>query len=264
MVLQGATVVDLSITITPALDYQLPPGAASAQPAVGLCTYGFLFASQTFLRSYLKDEYNKKLYIFFILSFFQENNIGGGAASAVQKAEDVVSSMIAKGFILGKGALSKAKALDEKHQLTTTATSTVVNLDKRIGLSEKISMTTSVVNDKVRVMDEKFQVSEKTKLAFAAAEQTVSSAGSAIMSNQYVSTGASWVTGAFSKVASAAGELGQKAKEKVVMTEDEDRRTMVEDFAKVHLSESVTPKKVEEEPELPPSKPTTPAEGLVI
>ena len=48
-------------------------------------------------------------------------------------------------------------------------------------------------------------MSEKTKSAIAAAEQT------AIMKNQYVLTGATWVTGAFSKVAKAAEEVGQKA-----------------------------------------------------
>lgn len=221
LLLSGAMVVDLIITITPAPDYQLPPGVASAQ---------------------------------------QGNTTGSGAASAVKKAEDVVSSMIAKGFILGKGAVNKAKALDEKHQLTSTATSTVVNLDQKIGLSEKLSMTKTVVNDKVKVMDEKFQVSEKTKIAFAAAEQTVANAGLALMNNQYVSSGASWVTGAFNKAASAAVELSQKAKEKVGKTEDEQRRTMVEDYAKVHLSESDTPKKSEQDA----SKAKPPVEGLIL
>jgi hypothetical protein len=73
--------------------------------------------------------------------------------------------MLANGFILGRDALDRAKALDEKHQLTSTATARVPSFDKRIGLSEKISLGTSFVNDKV---------SEKTKSALAAAEQSVS------------------------------------------------------------------------------------------
>ncbi|MCL7042170.1 hypothetical protein MKW94_009089 [Papaver nudicaule] len=113
-------------------------------------------------------------------------------------------------------------------------------------------------------MDEKFQVSEKTKIAFAAAEQTVANAGLALMNNQYISSGASWVTGAFNKAASAAVELSQKAKEKVVKTEDDQRRTMVEDYAKVHLSESDTPKKAEQDAELPASKAKPPVEGLIL
>lgn len=127
--------------------------------------------------------------------------------------------MLAKGFILGKDAVNKAKAFDEKHQFSTATTAKVASLDQKIGLSEKINMGTSIVNDKVKEMDQKFLVSEKTKSALAAAEQTVSTAGSAVMKNRYVLTGASWVTGAFSRVAQAAGEVGQKAKERVAEEE---------------------------------------------
>ncbi|XP_059656852.1 binding partner of ACD11 1-like [Cornus florida] len=201
VLLSGATIVDLSVNITLDPDYKLPP-AALAPPLT------------------------------------TENKSPGGGESAFQKAEDVVSSMLAKGFVLGKDAVNKAKGFDEKHQLTSSASAKVASIDKKIGLSEKISIGTSAVNDKVREVDQKFQVSEKAKSAFAAAEQKVSSAGSAIMNNRYVFTGATWVTGAFNKVAKAAGEVGQKTKEKVGTAEDEQRRKMVDDFAQVHLSES--------------------------
>lgn len=144
----------------------------------------------------------------------------GGSDSAVKKAEDVVSGMLAKGFILGKDALNKARSFDERHQLTSTAGAKVASLDQKIGFTEKISAGTTMVNDKVKEMDEKYQVSEKTKSAFSAAEQSVSNAGSAIMKNRYVLTGATWVTGAFSRVAKAAGEVGQMAKEKVQAEEE--------------------------------------------
>ncbi|XP_010677353.2 binding partner of ACD11 1 isoform X2 [Beta vulgaris subsp. vulgaris] len=166
----------------------------------------------------------------------------GGAQAALQKAEDVVTSMLAKGFILGKDAVGKAKSFDDKHQLTSTASTKIASLDQKIGLTEKISMGTSAVNSKVKEMDEKFQVSEKTKSALAVAEEKVSSAGSAIMKNRYVLTGTTWVTGAFNRVAKAAGDVGQKTIEKVGMTEDEQKRKMVDDYAQVHLSESDSPK----------------------
>lgn len=255
--LQGATIVDLSVTITPAPDYMLPPAALNA-PAVR--------SHALRISSFFSILYSSRISIVTSLtpnvSQFQarESQTGGGPESAVQKAEDVVSSMLAKGFILGKDAVTKAKAFDEKHQLTSTATAKVVSLDQKIGLTEKISMGTAVVNEKVKEMDQKFQVSEKTKSAFTAAEQTVSNAGSAIMKNRYVFTSASWVTGAFSKVAKAAGEVGQKAKEKVGMAEDEQRREMVDDYARVHLSESPKAQKDEQEQ---PSKPL-PAQGLIL
>ncbi|KAG2263972.1 hypothetical protein Bca52824_071051 [Brassica carinata] len=118
--------------------------------------------------------------------------------SVFRKAEDVVSSMLAKGFILGKDAIAKAKSVDEKHQLTSTASARVASLDKKFGFTDKINTGTVVVDDK-------YQVSEKTISAIAASEQT------AIMKNRYVLTGATWVTGAFRKVAKAAEEVGQKA-----------------------------------------------------
>lgn len=39
------------------------------------------------------------------------------------------------------------------HQLTSTATARVSSFDKRIGLSEKISVGASAVNDEVKEMD---------------------------------------------------------------------------------------------------------------
>ncbi|XVE57397.1 hypothetical protein DITRI_Ditri04bG0087800 [Diplodiscus trichospermus] len=189
-----------------------------------------------------------------------QNKTPGGADSAIRKAEDVVAGMLAKGFILGKDAVNKAKTFDEKHQLTSTASAKVASFDKKIGFTEKISASTIVVGDKVRGVDQKFQVSEKTKSAFAAAEQKVSSAGSAIMKNRYVFTGASWVTGAFNKVAKAAGDVGQKTKEKVGAAEEEQKRKVVDDFAQIHLSDSP---KASAPSEQPPSKPAA-AQGLIL
>ncbi|XP_038678654.1 binding partner of ACD11 1-like [Tripterygium wilfordii] len=222
VLLSGATIVDLSVTITLAEEYKLPP-AALAPPVT-------------------------------------EKETPAGAQSALRKAEDVATSMLAKGFMLGKDTVNKAKTFDEKHQLTSTASAKVSSIDKKIGLSEKISIGTTVVSDKVREVDQKFQVSEKTKSAYAVAEQKVSTAGSAIMKNRYVLTGASWVTGAFHRVAQAAGDVGQKTKDKVGMAEDEQKRKMVDDFAQVHLSDSP---KASEHSSQHPSKPE-PAQGLIL
>ncbi|CAN1345157.1 Binding partner of ACD11 1 [Linum perenne] len=181
LLFQGATIVDQSVTIELAPNYEFPAAAVSSN----------------------------------VITLATKNNESAGAESAIQKAEDVVSGMLAKGFFLGKDALMKAKAFDEKLQLTSPASSKVASLDQKIGLSEKISAGTSVVNGKVREMDEKLKVSDTAKAALTAAEQSVSSAGSAIMKNRYVLTGASWVTGAFGRVSKVAGEVGQKTKEKV-------------------------------------------------
>ncbi|KAM0901955.1 hypothetical protein ACQ4PT_019522 [Festuca glaucescens] len=189
MLLTGATIVDMAIIITPATNYQLPAAV-------------------------LAD---------------LESKTPRAIESALHKAEDVVGSMLAKGFILGKDALEKAKTFDETHQLTSTATAKVSSIDKSLGLSEKISTGTLVVNEKMKEMDEKYQVAEKTKSALVAAEQTVSTAGSAIMSNRYILTGTAWVTEAYNKVATTATETYNKEK----MMADQDAELL-----KNHLHES--------------------------
>uniref|UniRef100_A0ACD5XRG1 Uncharacterized protein n=1 Tax=Avena sativa TaxID=4498 RepID=A0ACD5XRG1_AVESA len=185
LLLSGATIVDLSVMIAPAPEYQ-PPPTASAPLMSGTRVA-----------------------------------VGGGD-NVIHKAEDVVSTMLARGFTLGKDAVGKAKSFDEKHGFTSTAGAKVASIDRKIGLSEKFTLGTTVVNEKVKEMDQKFQVSDKTKSALAAAEQTVSSAGSAIMKNRYVFTSASWVTSAFGKVAKAATDVGTMTKEK--MSSEEQQR----------------------------------------
>ena len=165
--------------------------------------------------------------------------------STVKRAEDMMSTMLAKGFVLGKDAINKAKAFDERHHLTSNASAAVTSIDQKMGLSEKLSIGTAVVNEKMREMDERFQVSEKTKSAFAVSEQKASSAGTAIMSNRYVSTGALWLSNAFSAVARVTEDVGMLTKEKVEKAKEEkreiiykERTGIINDFAQLHLDET--------------------------
>lgn len=205
VLLSGATIVDLSVSVSLAEDYQLPPEVYKSVVVEGKPSV---------------------------------------AGSAVKKAEDVMSSMLARGFILGKDALQRAKSFDERHGVTSNASATMASLDRRMGLSEKLNMGTAVVNEKVRVVDERFQVSQMTRTALAAAEQKASTAGSAILSNSYVSTGVSWVSTALNKVANAAGDVSLMTREKVEKAEEEkkevisrERKEMVDEFAQLHLDE---------------------------
>ncbi|KAL0340894.1 UNVERIFIED_CONTAM: Binding partner of ACD11 1 [Sesamum radiatum] len=66
-------------------------------------------------------------------------------------------------------------------------------------------------------MDDKFHVSEKTKSAFASAEQTV---GTAIKNNKYMAGGTTWVTGALNRVTHAGGEAGVKTTDKAAAQAD--------------------------------------------
>ncbi|KAM7250785.1 hypothetical protein ACFE04_022668 [Oxalis oulophora] len=79
----------------------------------------------------------------------------------VNKAQDVVSNMLAKGSALGQDAVSKGKAFDEKHKVTVNASAKVISFDRRVGLSEKLNVGISVVNEKVKSVDQRVQISDQ-------------------------------------------------------------------------------------------------------
>ncbi|KAK9057106.1 hypothetical protein SSX86_024473 [Deinandra increscens subsp. villosa] len=185
VLLTGATIGNLPVSVSHVENYQLPAGAPPLTP----------------------------------------RGAQGSNPDALQKAEEVVSTMLAKGFVLGKDAVQTAKSFDEKHQLSSNASATVASIDRKIGLTHKLSMGTAVMNEKMKEVNERYQVSETTKSAIAAAEQKANTAGYALMSNKYVSGGAVWVAGAFAAVAKAAEGVGSKTLEKVSKAEEEKEKS---------------------------------------
>lgn len=109
-----------------------------------------------------------------------------GGREYMSKAQVVVSSVLAKGSAIRQDAVNKAKAFDEKHQLRANATARVNSLDKRVGLTEKFSVGVSVVNEKVKSVDQRLQVSDKTMAALMAAERKLNDTGSAVKSSRFV------------------------------------------------------------------------------
>ncbi|KAJ7565463.1 hypothetical protein O6H91_02G062100 [Diphasiastrum complanatum] len=135
----------------------------------------------------------------------------------------MITSMLANGYVLGKDAMSKAKAFDEKHRLSATASAKVSAVDRKIGLSQKINAGTTAFGNGMRAVNEKLQVTSRTKSAFNTVGQKASSTGSTLMKNKYVSSSAAWVSSAYKKVAKAANNVSEKTKEKV-QKKDEQRR----------------------------------------
>ncbi|XP_062113640.1 binding partner of ACD11 1 isoform X2 [Humulus lupulus] len=135
----------------------------------------------------------------------------------VSKAQDAVANMLAKGSAIRQDAVNKAKAFDEKHQLRASASAKVISFDRKVGLTEKLTVGISVVNEKVKSVDQRLQVSDKTMAALFAAERKINNTGSAVKTSRYVTAGAAWLNGAFSKVAKAGQVAGTKTREKFHM-----------------------------------------------
>ncbi|CAH9061807.1 unnamed protein product [Cuscuta europaea] len=198
LLLSGATIVDQIVTITLAENYVPKSEVQEFRIVVDddISTSGgnnTLFAEDKFTSS-SHARVNSRVY--------------------VSKAQDVMSSVLAKGSAIGHDAMTKAKAFDDKHRLTATASATVSSFDQRVGLSEKLTVGISVVNQKVKSVDEKLQVSDKTMAALIAAERKINDTGSAVKSSRYVTAGAAWLNGAFNRVAKAGQAASTKTREK--------------------------------------------------
>jgi hypothetical protein len=149
-----------------------------------------------------------------------------------KSAQEAFQNMLEKGYVLGNNTMSKAKAFDEKHQLTANASQIAANaqarvasIDSKIGITQKLNAGTAAINQQVKAVDEKFHVSEKTRTAVQVAEQKLNAAGTAIANNRYILTGTSWVVGAYAKVAKTAEEVGQKTLEKVATLGSGDQKS---------------------------------------
>ncbi|RVW31374.1 Binding partner of ACD11 1 [Vitis vinifera] len=152
---------------------------------------------------------------------------------AVTVAQEVVTTMIAKGYVLGKDALIKAKAFDEAHGVSAAAAAKIAELSKRIGLTDKIyagveavrsvdekyhvsEFSKSAANkiyggvEAARAVEDRYQLLEFTKSAAVVTGKTTVAAANAFVNSSYFAKGALWVSGILTRAANAAADLGNK------------------------------------------------------
>ncbi|CAN1845096.1 Binding partner of ACD11 1 [Linum perenne] len=145
------------------------------------------------------------------------NHLASSPGEAVTVAQEVVKTMLAKGYILGKDALVKAKALDESHKVSASAAAKVAELSNRIGLTDSIQSGMETA----KFIDEKYHVSDITKTAIlytGAAAVTAATitgrsaafAAQAVVNSSYFAKGAVWVSDALKRAAHATAEFGHK------------------------------------------------------
>lgn len=194
LLLSGATIVDQIVSITPAENY-IPKQEMQEVMVVENATNVAPVENVT-------------------PNVEEKTSPTSGGRIYVSRAQDVVTSMLAKGSAIRQDALNKAKAFDEKHQFTANASAKVASFDKRVGLTEKLTVGISAVNEKVKYVDQRLHVSDKTMAAILAAERKLNDTGSAVKTSRYVTAGTTWLNGAFGKVARAGQLAGTKTREK--------------------------------------------------
>ncbi|PON49128.1 Splicing factor-like protein [Parasponia andersonii] len=194
LLLSGATIVDQIVTITPVENYESELKMQEARMVVNAVSVAPENVTPNVEQDRTSPHTNGRVY--------------------VSKAQDAVANMLAKGSAIGQDAMNRAKAFDEKHKLRASASAKVISFDRRVGLTEKLTVGISVVNEKVKSVDQRLQVSGKTMAVIFAAERKLNNTGSAVKTSRYVTAGAAWLNGAFTKVAKAGQVAGTKTREK--------------------------------------------------
>ncbi|KZV16082.1 protein vip1, partial [Dorcoceras hygrometricum] len=140
----------------------------------------------------------------------QEYRSVPSAGEAMTVAQDVMKTMVAKGYILGKDALGKAKSFDESHQVSAKAVAKVSELSDRFGLTDKVFAGVEAA----RSVNQRYHVADTTKTAVSATGRTMASAATAVVNSSYFAKGALWLSGALNRAAHAAAELGNRGVDK--------------------------------------------------
>lgn len=118
-------------------------------------------------------------------------------------AQEVVKTMLARGYILGKDALAKAKAFDESHRVTATAAAKVAELSDRVGLTDKIYAGV----DALRSVDQQYHVLETTKTVVSATGRAAVVVANSVVNSSYFAAGAMLVSDALSRASKAVAEF---------------------------------------------------------
>ncbi|VAH53389.1 unnamed protein product [Triticum turgidum subsp. durum] len=122
---------------------------------------------------------------------------------ALTVAQDVVKTMLSRGYILSKDALSRARAFDESHQLSGSAAAKAAELSRRLGLTDRVSAGVGAI----RSVDETYHVTETTKTVATATGRTAVKVMNTIVTSSYFSAGAMMVSEALTRAAKAAENL---------------------------------------------------------
>jgi hypothetical protein len=149
---------------------------------------------------------------------FHVGEFASTPGEAVTMAQQVVMTMVTKGYVLGKDALLKAKAFDDSRGVSASAAAKFAEFCKRIGLTDTLQSSM----DTVKTVDDKLHVSDLTKSAVlvtgtaavavaTVTGKTAAAAASVVANSDYFAKGALWMSDVFNRAAKAAADMGSHA-----------------------------------------------------
>lgn len=99
----------------------------------------------------------------------------------------MIASLIAAGYSVGQGTLTKAKDYDEKHMITDKLKAGADNIkakaaeiDAQYKITETVQAGVNAVTDKAKAVDERFGITATANAAFNTVSATATAAGNAV------------------------------------------------------------------------------------
>ncbi|PWZ39801.1 Binding partner of ACD11 1 [Zea mays] len=148
------------------------------------------------------EEKKKEAYLIPTLNY-QTCQYNTTPQEAFTVAQDIMKTMLEKGYVLSKDALAKARAFDESYGLTAAAAARAAELSKRIGLTDRVNAGVGAM----RSVDETYGVRETTKTVATATGRTAAKVVNGIVTSSYFSAGAMILSDALTRAAKAAADL---------------------------------------------------------
>ncbi|KAL5177767.1 Binding partner of ACD11 1 [Glycine soja] len=113
-------------------------------------------------------------------------------------AQEVVKTMLAKGYVLSKDALAEAKYFDDSHQVSATATEA-----RELASPIRYQWELKPLDTWIKSITSSASLTGRS----------VAAAANTMVNSSYFSKGAMWVSGALNQVAKVAADLGSGAKQ---------------------------------------------------
>ncbi|CAE5965788.1 unnamed protein product [Arabidopsis arenosa] len=179
-------------------------GATIVDQTVWISVYGV----------YLHESNNLRQEEDYTVTATRSDAFASSPGEAVTVAQQVVKTMLAKGYVLSKDAISKAKALDESQRFSSLVATKLAEISHYLGLTQNIQSSMEVV----RSADEKYHFSDFTKSAVlvtgtaAVAAATITgkvaaAAATSVVNSRYFANGALWFSDALGRAAKAAAHM---------------------------------------------------------
>jgi len=155
----------------------------------------------------------------------------GGVKDEERSKTSILASMLASGYVLASDALTKAKEVDEEHNITLQLKVGVEQIkvkaheiDQTYGISEKAVAVKQQATEKAKSIDEQYKISEKASHAANVVKESAWQASAKAQENPTIKQGVETAKSGWASVTQAVSGFYNDYKEQTVKAIEEKKK----------------------------------------